>query len=217
MIFDVTLWRVLGHFHGHDDRVTCVCFSPNNIIIVSGSLDHTVRIWDLRTCTNTLILYGHSSPIYHVSVTLDGLRIISKDMNNVEIIWDIEKGVMLSSSSISSPTTSSSSSDTVNHQTNVQLASLMRRIKYYSRYTSASTAADANGCQNDSKMKVKKVMKLKKETKEAKMNTLVIEKKKKKKKKRKKKSKTKKICRVYSTGEQCEYGNECRFNHTMEE
>ena len=88
--------------------------------LVSGSLDCTVRLWDLRTCTCTSILTGTRVvvvvvvyinyfflffgcfwvrsikfihfffliltktdvyPIGNVTVTLDGLRIISRSMN----------------------------------------------------------------------------------------------------------------------------------------
>lgn len=33
---------------GHTDRVTSVAYSPNGLHIVSGSLDQTIRIWDVE-------------------------------------------------------------------------------------------------------------------------------------------------------------------------
>uniref|UniRef100_A0ACD5U036 Uncharacterized protein n=1 Tax=Avena sativa TaxID=4498 RepID=A0ACD5U036_AVESA len=40
--------RCLRYFKGHKDRVVSLCMSPVNDSFMSGSLDHSVRIWDLR-------------------------------------------------------------------------------------------------------------------------------------------------------------------------
>ena len=99
LIFDVHLWRVLGHFHGHTRRVTCVCFSADNLLIVSGSLDCTIRIWDLRSCTCTAVLTGFTQPVSHVAI--DGSRIISQsNKENLEIVWDLSSGMLVTSCSI---------------------------------------------------------------------------------------------------------------------
>ena len=55
-VWDIDKWKLIGMFNGHVSRVTCVSFSPNMMTLVSGSLDCTVRVWNLRTCTCTCIL-----------------------------------------------------------------------------------------------------------------------------------------------------------------
>ncbi|XP_039841754.1 protein ANTHESIS POMOTING FACTOR 1-like [Panicum virgatum] len=40
--------RCLRYFKGHKDRVVSLCMSPVNDSFMSGSLDHSVRIWDLH-------------------------------------------------------------------------------------------------------------------------------------------------------------------------
>ncbi|KAF3613453.1 hydroquinone glucosyltransferase [Capsicum annuum] len=40
--------RCLRYFKGHKERVVSLCMSPVNDSFMSGSLDHNVRIWDLR-------------------------------------------------------------------------------------------------------------------------------------------------------------------------
>lgn len=40
--------RCLRYFQGHKERVVSLCMSPVNDSFMSGSVDHTVRIWDLR-------------------------------------------------------------------------------------------------------------------------------------------------------------------------
>ncbi|KAH9742402.1 WD REPEATS REGION domain-containing protein [Citrus sinensis] len=52
--------RILRYFKGHKERVISLCMSPVNDSFMSGSLDHSVRIWDLRVnaCQGILRLRG---------------------------------------------------------------------------------------------------------------------------------------------------------------
>ncbi|NIM15629.1 MAG: hypothetical protein GTO45_26920 [Candidatus Aminicenantes bacterium] len=45
-------------FKGHEGRVWSVCFSPGGTFILSGSSDHTLKIWDIETgeCIKTIPL-----------------------------------------------------------------------------------------------------------------------------------------------------------------
>ncbi|CAD6271371.1 unnamed protein product [Miscanthus lutarioriparius] len=58
--------RCLRYFKGHKDRVVSLCMSPVNDSFMSGSLDHNVRIWDLRVnaCQGILRLRGRPSVAY---------------------------------------------------------------------------------------------------------------------------------------------------------
>ncbi|CAL5371814.1 unnamed protein product [Camellia sinensis] len=58
--------RCLRYFKGHKDRVVSLCMSPVNDSFMSGSLDHTVRIWDLRVnaCQGILHLRGRPTVAY---------------------------------------------------------------------------------------------------------------------------------------------------------
>ncbi|KIJ07540.1 hypothetical protein PAXINDRAFT_19275 [Paxillus involutus ATCC 200175] len=51
---------------GHENTVLCICFCAENI--VSGSVDHTLRIWDQKTGA-TQVLIGHTDT---VDVSQDG-------------------------------------------------------------------------------------------------------------------------------------------------
>ncbi|CAA6665578.1 unnamed protein product [Spirodela intermedia] len=52
--------RCLRYFKGHSERIVSLCMSPVNDSFMSGSLDHSVRIWDLRVnaCQGLLRLRG---------------------------------------------------------------------------------------------------------------------------------------------------------------
>ncbi|KAJ3670731.1 hypothetical protein LUZ60_008157 [Juncus effusus] len=58
--------RCLRYFKGHKERIISLCMSPINDSFMSGSLDHTVRIWDLRVnaCQGILRLRGRPAVAY---------------------------------------------------------------------------------------------------------------------------------------------------------
>ncbi|XP_024404060.1 protein ANTHESIS POMOTING FACTOR 1 [Physcomitrium patens] len=58
--------RYLRYFKGHRDRVVSLCMSPKNDCFMSGALDHTVRLWDLRTnvCQGLLRVRGRPAVAY---------------------------------------------------------------------------------------------------------------------------------------------------------
>jgi WD40 repeat protein len=58
-------------------------------LIVSGSGDKTVKVWDAQTGQETLTLKGHTSPVMSVSFNSDGKRIVSGSFDKTVQIWDI--------------------------------------------------------------------------------------------------------------------------------
>jgi len=41
--------KYIRYFPGHTKKVTCLCMSPADDLFISGSLDRTLRLWDLRS------------------------------------------------------------------------------------------------------------------------------------------------------------------------
>jgi glucose repression regulatory protein TUP1 len=50
-IWDIRTGKLLERFEGHRDSVYSVAFSPDGRSIVSGSLDKTIKVWDLSSQT----------------------------------------------------------------------------------------------------------------------------------------------------------------------
>lgn len=48
-ILDPSTLKIVRVFNGHTNRLTCLCFSPDERWIISTSLDSSVRTWDLVT------------------------------------------------------------------------------------------------------------------------------------------------------------------------
>ncbi|KAJ8692842.1 hypothetical protein PTI98_010116 [Pleurotus ostreatus] len=63
--------KYLQYFKGHKDRVVSLEVSPVDDCFMSGSMDKTVRLWDLRTPTCRGLLALPSTPI--VTYDLSGL------------------------------------------------------------------------------------------------------------------------------------------------
>lgn len=53
---------------GHTDSVTSVAFSPTDPnLLASGSLDNTVRLWDVGAMRQMQVLLGHASSVSSVA------------------------------------------------------------------------------------------------------------------------------------------------------
>jgi WD40 repeat protein len=69
-----------------------VAFSPDGRLIVSGSYDKTVRVWDAATGAERRVLQGHSDYVNAVAFSLDGRLIVSGSADNTARVWDAATG-----------------------------------------------------------------------------------------------------------------------------
>ncbi|GAB4380008.1 MAG: NB-ARC domain-containing protein [Elainellaceae cyanobacterium] len=65
-LWDVQTGTCLQTFRGYTDRVFSVAFSPDGWLLATGSEDHLIRIWDIRT-GQCQILAGHQDEVRSVS------------------------------------------------------------------------------------------------------------------------------------------------------
>ncbi|CDR43922.1 CYFA0S13e00606g1_1 [Cyberlindnera fabianii] len=75
---------------GHTQSVRAVTGHGN--IIVSGSYDHTVRVWDLKKRETVHVLTGHTDRIYSTVFDLKRNRCISASMDSTIKVWDLSTG-----------------------------------------------------------------------------------------------------------------------------
>ena len=60
--------------------------------MISGSVDKTIKIWDLVTGTEKFTVKGHSYSVKVIVFTPDGKTVISASTDNTIKIWDVETG-----------------------------------------------------------------------------------------------------------------------------
>ena len=70
-------------------------FSPDGTRILSGSLDKTIKLWDVESGTLIRTLAGHSSYVSSVSFSPDGTRILSGSYDKTIKLWDAESGTLI--------------------------------------------------------------------------------------------------------------------------
>src|SRR3989338_4936892 len=77
---------------GHSGEVHAVAFSPDGRTLISGSYDHTLKLWDIASGREIRTLIGHAENIYAVAFSPDGRTIISGSGDNTLKLWDVTSG-----------------------------------------------------------------------------------------------------------------------------
>ncbi|BAY48349.1 WD-40 repeat-containing protein [Scytonema sp. HK-05] len=76
----------------HTDRVWSVAFSPDGHTMASGSLDGTVRVWNLlQPGTKPIVLRGHENWVTSVAFSPDGQMLVSGGDDKTVRLWDLRQ------------------------------------------------------------------------------------------------------------------------------
>ncbi|RHZ57930.1 WD40 repeat domain-containing protein [Aspergillus thermomutatus] len=91
-------WQGKAHpipFVGHHNYVYQIAFSPKGNMLVSGSYDEAVFLWDVRSASVMRSLPAHSDPVGGIDVVWDGTLIVSCATDGLIRIWDTATGQCL--------------------------------------------------------------------------------------------------------------------------
>jgi serine/threonine protein kinase len=92
-------WKCVQTLTGHSDGgldwyagVTCIALSPNQEWIVSGSEDHTIKVWELSTGKEIHTLAGHAGFfVRSVAIRPDG-DLLASAGDDIIKLWDLKTG-----------------------------------------------------------------------------------------------------------------------------
>ncbi|KAH3757443.1 DNA gyrase subunit A [Pelomyxa schiedti] len=77
---------------GHTKPVNCCAVFPDCSRVVSGSWDHSLKIWRLLDGTCLMTLKGHTDPVSGCCVFPDGRTVVSASWDNTLRTWDVATG-----------------------------------------------------------------------------------------------------------------------------
>ncbi|UCE37265.1 MAG: hypothetical protein JSW00_17605 [Thermoplasmata archaeon] len=85
---EVTKLMELKTLENHSASVNSVAWSPDGIMLASGSSDNTLKVWDITTGFEVLNLTGHTDFVWSVSWSPDGKKLASGSSDNTIKLWD---------------------------------------------------------------------------------------------------------------------------------
>ncbi|MEG4226062.1 protein kinase [Microcoleus sp. N9_B2] len=93
------LWKnaKVKNFAQHSDAVGSVAFSPDGLMLASGSKDKTIQIWDLATGKSIRTFPGDSSTIWSVAFDSNGTKLATGTGFWRVMLWDLKTGQVIRS------------------------------------------------------------------------------------------------------------------------
>jgi WD40 repeat protein len=87
--------QTLARLEGHTDAVTSLSYSGDGTMLASGSLDKTVRLWDVPAGRLRHTLSGHSDIVRSVAFSPDNSYVVSGGNDKVARHWDVPTGALV--------------------------------------------------------------------------------------------------------------------------
>ena len=76
-------------------QISSLAFAPDGRLLASGSLDKTIRLWDVATGQLVRTLEGHTNSVWSVAFSPDGRLLASAAEDQTIRLWDVQTGQLL--------------------------------------------------------------------------------------------------------------------------
>jgi WD40 repeat protein len=87
-IWDINAHKIVRTYKGHHATIWTASFSADGLYIVSGSWDHTIKIWDANVAGDAIKTFsGHNNDVSSVHFSPDGKSIISGSWDKSLKLW----------------------------------------------------------------------------------------------------------------------------------
>jgi predicted NACHT family NTPase len=80
---------------GHTSSLSSVAFAPDGRTVLSGSWDHSLKLWDVASGRLLRSFDGHSDWVNSVAFAPDGRTVLSGSADGTLKLWDVESGRLL--------------------------------------------------------------------------------------------------------------------------
>jgi WD40 repeat protein len=88
---------LLNTLTGHTDSICfegCIAITPDGKTLVTGSLDSTIKVWDLATGSLRATLTGHVKDVNSIAISPDGKTLVSGGDDSTVKVWDLATGTV---------------------------------------------------------------------------------------------------------------------------
>jgi WD40 repeat protein len=82
--------NLLKTLRGHKKTVYSIDFSPDRKILVSGSRDNTIKLWDVKTGQEINTLTGHGNSVFSVAINPQGDILASGSKDRTIKLWNLQ-------------------------------------------------------------------------------------------------------------------------------
>ncbi|CAL3973131.1 hypothetical protein PZA11_005450 [Diplocarpon coronariae] len=90
-IWDVRTGQLLDRLSGHEGPVSTLAFAPNGGVVVSGSWDHTVRIWELFNRTQTSEPLQLQADVLDIAFRPDSMQLAVSTLDGQLTFWSVSE------------------------------------------------------------------------------------------------------------------------------
>ncbi len=80
---------------GHSAPIQALAISPKGYIVASGSMDRSIRLWNLKTGQLLHRFLGHSDTIHTLSISPNGRKLVSGSQDRTILAWNLTTQTMV--------------------------------------------------------------------------------------------------------------------------